>query len=83
MTISQLKIVNKTIILCYCFFIPVLLPCVPFYFLSKYLEKAIKPKQTGKQFLFWLSAVSASAFGYFFIVFEIFHAVIQPILFRK
>jgi len=47
--------------------LPVFFLSLPFYFISKYLEKKIQPRKGGKQFLIWIVAVLASAFIYFFV----------------
>ncbi|MES2777689.1 MAG: hypothetical protein V4722_26155 [Bacteroidota bacterium] len=56
-----IAIFNPTVLL------PVLFLSLPFYFFSKFLERKIQPRSSGRQFLLWIAVVLLSAFVYFFV----------------
>jgi len=69
------SIFNPTLLL------PVLFFSLPFYFFSKFLERRIEPRRSGRQFLIWLMAILLSAFVYFFVLGGIYFRVIHNRLF--
>ncbi len=63
--------------------IPVLFLSLPFYFLAKFLEQKLQPRQSSKQFLLWLIAVLVSAFLYFYVFGTLYIQFIHPRLFAN
>jgi hypothetical protein len=46
----------------------IVISLLPFYFLYKYLEKRIRPKESGRRFLCWLLAELALVFVFTFLI---------------
>lgn len=46
---------------------PVVILGLPVYFISKYLEKKIRPRRNFPSFLWWLLAVLSASFAWYFI----------------
>lgn len=44
----------------------------PFYYSSKYVEKIIKPRESGWQFLLWVLLVLALAYVYFYATVQLY-----------
>ena len=63
--------------------LPVVFFSLPFYFISKYLERKIKPRESGKQFLMWIIVVLLSAFIYFFVFGTLYVKFIHHSLFSN
>lgn len=70
-----IAIFNPTVLL------PVLFLSLPFYFFSKFLERKIQPRNSGKQFLIWIAVVLLSAFIYFFVLGSLYFEFIHHRLF--